>query len=513
MAAEARSGAPVGGRWVAAAVVVAGVVALAVGGTSLAWFAMLSAVVLVGTAYSAYHWPRATLVGVGISTLLDPGVAVRLLPGFLADGPIGVSEPLLAVAGLVALTRAGRAGVETALREPTVGLAALFVGASILSALVNGTPPEVAAFGIVMTIDAMAIFFVWIALRPSVEVTGRSIAAIVAAGAVVALFGIGQVLLAPSLLGFERFSPRPEEVGSITSFLGNPNLLAPVLGFLLPFPLFAMLRLGEPRRRALAAAIALVLLVALLLTFSRGSWAAALAGIGIGTLLLDRRVLLMSAGLAALAAVVVLVMPHHLVSSEDLGPAVPAPSQAVVGASPEASPEPETPPAPTPPPDPYRGRTSEEVRLIFLRDGLRIVGDNPAFGVGPGRYGGAVAKILGSPVYEEYGTSLGRLRTVHNFWLHLVGEVGIVGVVPFLGLVIALIIRLVRAARGTEGMRFVLLAGAATAAVVVSINNLTEMVFEGNIPAVIVWLILGVGAALAPDPRLGILRGGRTSAE
>jgi O-antigen ligase len=499
----------VSGRWAAAGIVVAGIAALAVGAESLTWFAVLSAVVLAGTAYSAYHWPRATLVGVAISTLLDPGVAVRLLPGFLADGPIGISEPLLAVAGVVALTRAGRPGVEAALREPTFWLAALFVGASILSALVNGTPPQVAAFGIVMTIDAMAIFFVWIALRPSVEVAGRAIGAMVAAGAAVALFGIGQVLLAPSLLGFERFSPRPEDVGSITSFLGNPNLLAPVLGFLLPFPIYAALRLAGPRRRALAAGVALVLLLALLLTFSRGSWLAALAGIGIGTLLLDWRALLVSAGITALAVVLVLVMPHHLVSTDNLGAAVPEPSQAAI----DASPEPERTPEPTPTPDPLRGRTSEEVRLIFLRDGLRIIGDNPAFGVGPGRYGGAVAKILGSPVYEEYGTSIGRLRTVHNFWLHLVGEVGIVGVAPFLALVIALIIRLVRAARRSEGMRFVILAGAGTAAIVVSINNLTEMVFEGNIPAVLVWLILGVGAGLAPDPRLGILRGDRSGDE
>jgi len=117
-----------------------------------------------------------------------------------------------------------------------------------------------------------------------------------------------------------------------------------------------------------------------------------------------------------------------------------------------------------------------------------------------------VAKIVGSPVYEEYGTSLGRLRTVHAFWLHLAGEVGIVGVATFLTLVIAMIIRLVRAARRSDGERFVILAGAATAAIVVTINNLTEMIFEGNIPAVLVWLVLGVGAALAPDPSLGILQ-------
>jgi hypothetical protein len=510
MPAEPISEPPIGGRSMLAVLVICGAAALAVGSSSLTWFLVLAGLVLLGTAYCAYHWPRATLVGVAITTLLDPVVAVRFLPEVLADGPIGVSEPLLAVVGAVALARVRRAGLVAAVRDPTFALTGVFVCVAVLSAIVNGMSPGIAAFGIVMTVDAMAIYFVWIALRPSRDAAGRAIAAIVAAGVVVALFGIGQVLLTPSLLGFERFSPLPGEIGSITSFLGNPNLLAPVLGFLLPFPLFGVVRLGQPRRRAIAAAIALTLLLALVLTFSRGAWVAAAAGIAIGTLLLDWRAFAVAAGVTAAAVVLVLVMPHHLVATDD--PHAEAPAWILAGAdgstepSPSPSPSPAASPEPSPTPDPLRGRGSEEVRLYFLRDGLRILRDNPVLGVGPGRYGGAVAKIVGSPVYDEYGTSLGHFRTVHNFWLHLAGETGVLGISLFLTVVIGLIVRLVRTARASDGERFVVLAGAATAAIVVAINNLTEMIFEGNIPAVLVWLVLGVGAALAPDASLGILR-------
>ncbi|MDQ2688822.1 MAG: O-antigen ligase family protein, partial [Chloroflexota bacterium] len=143
-----------------------------------------------------------------------------------------------------------------------------------------------------------------------------------------------------------------------------------------------------------------------------------------------------------------------------------------------------------------------DLRIVFLTDGLRIIDDNLLLGVGPGRYGGAAATIMESPVYEEYDTGLFGFRTVHNFWLHLTGEVGAIGVAVFLAMVIALLIRFVRAARRSEGLTFIVLAGAATATLVVGLNNLTEMLFEGNVPAVLIWLILAVGSLLAPSPRL-----------
>jgi O-antigen ligase len=511
MTGDRSSAPPVDGRWTAALVVGAGCAAIGVGSSSPGWFVVLALVTLCGCAYAAYFWPRATLVGAALTTLLDPVVAVRLLPGGLGDGPIGISEPLLATAGLIALMRVRRTGWIVVGRDPTSALVLLFVAVATLSALINRVPPSVALLGIVMTVDAMAVYFVWRLLEPSLEAGVRAIAALVGAGVVVALFGIGQAVLAPSLLGFERFSVIPGDLGRITSILGNPNLLAPILAFLLPFPIFAVTRLPGRRQRLIAALIGLILGVGLILTFSRGAWIAAAVGLTFGAVVLEWRAAVASAVIGALAIVFVVALPLHILGSDGdvAARATPVPSQSagVDSPSPGDAAQPPSSPQPTPlsTPDPLAGLTGDEIRLLFLRDGLRIVADHPALGVGPGRYGGAAAKIIPSPVYEEYDTTIGRLRTVHNFWLHLAGEGGVVGVTVFLAIIVSLVVRLARGARTAEGRRFVVLAGAATAAVIASVNSATEMVLEGNIPAVLVWLTLGIGAAMLSDSQLRIV--------
>jgi O-antigen ligase len=488
MTDEPSSMKPVDGRWTATAIVAAGVGALAFGHGSFPAFLALAGLAVLGTAYAAYHWPRATLVGVAITTLLDPGVAVRFLPTALANGPIGISEPLLAVTGLVALTRVRRAGFRTAVADPTFALMGLFTGVAVASAVVNRTPPAVASLGIIITIDAMVIFFLWIALEPSPMDNARGIAAVVAAIAVVAVFGIAQVVIAPSLLGFERVASRPEDIGRITSILGNPNLMAPLLGLAIPFPLFAGLRLERRQHRAAALVTCLVLVVALILTASHGTWLAAVIGMAIGTALLDWRALVVAVLVAVVAVALVAWMPKHVGwTGPTAPPSSPVPS-APVPEGREAS----------PPPDPFRGMTSEEVRLYFMRTGIAVVMDHPVLGVGPGRYGGAAATIVESPVYEEYGITLGRLRTVHSFWLHIAGEVGVTGLAIFLTIVVSLFIRLCLAARRANGTNWIVIAGVATVVAIVGTNNATEMFFEGNTPAIIVWLVFAAGAAVAP---------------
>jgi len=144
-----------------------------------------------------------------------------------------------------------------------------------------------------------------------------------------------------------------------------------------------------------------------------------------------------------------------------------------------------------------------DLRMRFIREGIPIVLDNPVLGVGPGRYGGAAAAIIPSPVYAEYDAGLYGFRTVHNFWLHLLGEVGVIGTTIFLTMIVGLWLRMVHAARrGVDPIPFVLLAGTATAIVIVALNNATEMVFEGNFPGLVIWIVIGLVSTLAPSVRL-----------
>jgi hypothetical protein len=60
------------------------------------------------------------------------------------------------------------------------------------------------------------------------------------------------------------------------------------------------------------------------------------------------------------------------------------------------------------------------------------------------------------------------------------------------------VIRFTRAARSASGVAFVVLAGGATMLVVASLNSLTEMIFEGNMPSVLIWLVVGLASRLVP---------------
>ena len=442
--------------------------------------ALLGACLLA--AYAAHRWPMATLLGGALVTLLDVEALRRVMPAGVDIGPLGIGEPLLAIAGVVILVDGLRRGtVGAAVRDPVVALAVLFVGVAVLSAAVNGTPPGAALLGIAMTVDAIAIYVAVRIVRPSIGQGAAVVAGFVAAAVLIAAFGIAQYLLDPDLLGFQSVRGQFGEGTRITSFIGHPNMVAAVIGVALPFPLFAAARLEDRTHRWLARAAVLIMMLALVLTFSRGAWlAVALAG-GLGALLFDRRALALLLAAVVLAVGATMVLPRNVLTPRAAGPPPLFDSTA----------------------DRLGNVTqADDVRAHFLRDGLRIVNDHPLLGVGPGRYGGAAATIIPSPVYEEYDTSLFGYRTVHNFWLHLLGEVGALGTAVFLTMVIGLGIRLGRGARRESGLAAIILAGSATSLGVAIINSATEMIFEGNMPVLLLWLVLGVASTLVPSQPL-----------
>ncbi|MGH2444666.1 MAG: O-antigen ligase family protein [Candidatus Limnocylindria bacterium] len=466
--------------------------ALVMAAIAAAWIAtpLFLAVGVIGlafVAYCAHRWPKATLTVGALATFVDPVLVPLVLPGSLGTGPIGASEPLLAVAAIVIAVDAIRGGTfVSALRDPVLGFVVLLALVGVVSGLVNAVPPVVAALGIFVTVDAIAVYFLARMAGFDARATTLVIGSLVGLAVVVSVFGILQVALHPDLLGFASFAGRFGEGGRITAFTGNPNMVAAIIGMALPFPLFGALHLDRRRDRRVAWGIAILLVLALLLTFSRGAWIAVGLGAVVGALILDRRTLLVFVVAIALAWGLTVVMPRHvLVASQDLhlyfldGAGDPSIVDSTVDRIGEV----------------YERR---DLRMRFIIEGLPIVNDNMWLGIGPGRYGGAAASIIPSPVYEEYGTGLYGFRTVHNFWLHLMGELGVAGITIFLAMIAGLFWRFVMAARRASSMRFVLFAGAATATLTITLNNLTEMLFEGNVPGVMIWLLLGSLSVLAP---------------
>ncbi len=72
-----------------------------------------------------------------------------------------------------------------------------------------------------------------------------------------------------------------------------------------------------------------------------------------------------------------------------------------------------------------------------LSKSIQVIHDHWLLGVGPGRFGGTVANITKSPIYQQYGFAQPHAVTSINlFWLHILGETGIFGFLAFLWLMI-----------------------------------------------------------------------------
>ncbi len=78
--------------------------------------------------------------------------------------------------------------------------------------------------------------------------------------------------------------------------------------------MYSLVRLPAGRDRWLVAGAAVVLTLALLLTYSRGSWLGVLVGFGVVSLIIDRRALVVFIGVLAVAYVTAVIMPKGILA-------------------------------------------------------------------------------------------------------------------------------------------------------------------------------------------------------
>ena len=425
----------------------------------------------------AWRWPRIAIVGVALAPIVDRYLISLALPPDQRTAVPYLSEALLAVVALVVLVHATRRRtLRAGLDHPALWLLGAFTLVAAISALVNAVPVVVAITGIVFTVEAVALF-VLVRLVPfDVRQARLAVAALCGLVAVAAALAMGQVLVHPDFLGLESFAGRFGEGARVTGFLVNPNMLGAMLAMALPFSvLFAVHRDGPAR--VAAWSLSLLLSLALLYTFSRGAWfALALATLLVGVVV-ERRLLLAMVVLAVVTFSIAMVLPRHLAYPErgqerfDLIAATLGRLEAL---------------------------GEGDLRVQFVENALPIVADHPLIGAGPGRYGGAVARNFGSPLYQTYTAgTVPRDRTVDNFWLHLLVEAGVVGAGLLLAAIGVVVTGVLRAGRAADGDRRILLAGNAAVAVVLGVASLTEMLLEGNTTTFAMWLLLGMATGLA----------------
>lgn len=484
VAARGRRSVPVAATAMVGSMIATALVGI-VGSHVAIWIFVAAAGLLVAeAALASLRWPRAVLVGVVLSPILDR----YLVPGLLApDAELLahlLSEALLvAVGGALLAQAARRASLRAAFDHPTVGLTVIFLLLAAMSAVVNAVPPGQALAGIGFTIDAVALFVLARVVCFGPRQALMAINVLLGLVLVAAVVAIAQAILSPHLLGLSALQGRFGEAYRLAAFFGDPNTFAAFLSASIPFALFGATGLWTERGRRIALAGAFLLVLALWLSFSRGGWLGALGGFAVASLVLDRRALGVGVVVVAVALGAALAMPRDLLCREcEARPDLVGSTfgrVATVGAG-------------------------KDLRTTFVANAVRIVADHPLLGVGPSRYGGAAADLFGTPVYAAYGTD--RLfinpsqRTVDNFWLHLVVESGLLGLLAYLGMIAAALRPIIRSALTAGWGKRVALAGISGAVIGLAINALTTMLLEANSVAFLFWFLLGIGSQLAAAP-------------
>ena len=444
-------------------------------------FVAMAALLLVVFAYVSFRASREMLTIVVLVPLVDRYFTRQLVPEDLQFLANSVSEGLLLIVAVVILARSrGTGRIVLALRHPMTILMAAFVAVAVASWLVNGVSVEVAGLGIEFTIDAFLAFFL-VRVVGFDELQGeRAAIAFVGVAFVAGFLSLCQIILTPDFLGLTTWAGRfGEGLRPASIFIGQPNLLGAVLALGLPFAGIAVAQLDVDRRLRIASLVAtLVFGVAIVFTFSRGTWIALAVALLIVGITLGRRTLATSAALGAIALAIALVVPRGILLPPgsqwafDLGNA----TFGRLGALGEG----------------------KDLRFLFIQNAIPIIEDHPILGTGPGTYGGGVASHFGSPLYEQYTAgAVPTDRTVDNYWLHVTVEFGIVGAALLAGMLALAVFELLRAARRSAGTRRVLLAGVAAMILILGATSATEMLLEGNTTSIVLWFFIGIGSLLA----------------
>lgn len=446
-------------------------------------------------------WPTDAVLASAIVPLLIRGFLVYGLPPASRGWANVLSNALIGVAVVVVGGSALASGRwrRAAVHPVTLGMIA-FVVLGGISALVNAVPPKVAVLGTVATVDTFAIFVLALVVPWTKAHVVRGLAALTALLVVAAVIAVLQETLTPNIFGLKIFVGRFGEGGRPGSVFVNPNLFSSIIELALGFTIAAACGLRWTRRQQVAVyGVSGLLGLAMVLAHSRGAWAGMLLGMALIGWHYGRRAV---AGLLIGTALVVglsVALPTNLLHT---------PGQDIISAVP-------------PPSTPGRQRpqgllastvnrvqavfTGKDLRTQFIANGLPILADHPVLGVGPGRYGGAVAHATNTPIYRQYGTDqllTSKIQTtVDDFWLHLIVEAGVLGFLAFFVPQLLLVLLAVRLARRVEPALAALLFGAVASVLAFWFDNTTTIVLEGNYVSPLYWLIMGMVAVLVTRSR------------
>ena len=465
-------------RWPAAAAVVA-LLAVAIVQAPPALLGMalvgLGGVVVVGGLRIAGKLPDARTTTAALAA-----AAVALVPfrglGEIAIGPsvVGLSDFALGAALVVWLGGRGRGRIEI----PRLALAIVVFAAwlSVTGVLALDPAPVLketikwlqVAVAVVLLADVLRhadarIVVAWL--------VGIAVAAEAAVGLAQAITGIG---------------PAAFNVGGLIRSFGTfeqPSPFGGYLGLHLPWLLAGAIYVRRSRRPWIAA-LWLLVLVALVISRSRGAWIGMIGSTAVVLLAAMPRVRVLGAATAALIVAGFLAFAGWQLTG-GLERALPDPARAAVEGRTEVR-------------DALRIVVHDDFaiseRLAQWETGWRMFMSAPLIGVGAGNYDEAYSRFNFEPFLQFPGHA-------HNIYLNFAAEAGLPAAVAFLALSVWAIWRCVRAvqwARGTPWEWATI--GALGGMVAFSLHNLVDSLFVNGMGLVFA-LFIGLSYAVEWDRR------------
>jgi putative inorganic carbon (HCO3(-)) transporter len=395
---------------------------------------------------------------------LDDGFALPKVSVLRALGLVGAALVLAYVALGGSLTRNADPRVDIPL--------ASFAGLLVLASIVSVDPVQSFAGepyqyqGLVTVLLYIGSFYV-ARLSFGTDRGFRTIlAATVCTGAVVAAYGVAQGL------GFDPFWSVPPDEGRVISSVGQANNLAAYLDLVMVAAIGLWPSAGRRSRLALGV-VALLSLVALALTFSRGGYLGLLAGFGV--LLVasrhgwrSRRVGAVGLATAAVILAVALALP----ATRALVERVADRALATVDA----------------------GEGSIRFHLDQWRIGSLIAIDHPLLGTGPETFPLVFRPYL-DQLPPDRAELLGRFRleSPHNELIGIAAEMGLPALAAYVAFLLACAISCIRRVRAADGAsRTIALVVLAT----LTTHVLTNFFMTPEVAtSELFWITMGAGVA------------------